>query len=102
MLHDKRSLYRGKIQKVPCRQLWQRLYIAYNGDIHMCCADYQGQEILGNIANDSIYSVWHSNRLNEIRQYHLDGEYYKISLCEKCPSNFEADFWGWLDEEERL
>jgi radical SAM protein with 4Fe4S-binding SPASM domain len=101
MVRDRRKLYKGELKKVPCRQLWQRLYVAYNGDIHMCCADYKGREVLGNISRNTIHSIWHSKRLNQIRQYHMALEFNKIPVCMACPSNYEADFWGWLDEEER-
>lgn len=101
MLRDKRKLYKGELKKVPCRQLWQRLYIAYNGDIHMCCADYKGQEVLGNISKNTIHSIWHSKRLNQLRNHHMALEFDKIPVCKACPSNYEADFWGWLEEDER-
>jgi len=47
----------------PCRIGHTHLYLAANGDIHLCW-DYPP---IGNIAEDSIPAVWSSNKAEELR-----------------------------------
>lgn len=51
-----------------CRQLYQRLVIANNGDVHPCCSNYGYSLILGNIYKESIGEIWNKNKTKELRE----------------------------------
>jgi len=67
-----------------CPDLWQRLIITVNGYVGMCCGDHRVIEVLGNVNEDSIEDIWHSERLNEVRNLHIEGESHKIEACRIC------------------
>lgn len=63
------------------------IYIMFNGDVVLCCMDYNREVVLGNITRQSIYEIWNSKLYNEIR----DKIYFKKSkgnqdefLCNRC------------------
>ena len=39
---------------LPCLRLWQTFTILWNGDVSLCCMDYDGKVILGNVKDDSL------------------------------------------------
>jgi len=73
-------------EKFPCTEIWHRLSIAYNGDVTVCCQDYDLDLNIGNLKDFDIGSLWHSNALNELRERHkrLD---FKGLICETCTAN---------------
>jgi MoaA/NifB/PqqE/SkfB family radical SAM enzyme len=76
-----------KLEHFPCPQIWQRLMICWDGEIRMCCGDWYGEIVLGNAKKDSIYKVWHGDKLKEIRRIHSEGKFDKIPLCSRCEVN---------------
>ena len=67
-----------------CSQLYQRLFIHYDGKIGLCCTDYDAELNLGNAWNTNIKDVWLGNKIQKIRKLHERGEWYKVKLCRKC------------------
>lgn len=67
-----------------CPQLWQRMAIWWDGTILPCNHDDDGLLSLGNVSEVSIGSVWDSEKLNEIRDFHKKGEAHLISACDGC------------------
>lgn len=51
----------------PCPQPYQRLVIYHDGSVHPCCHWYGATMILGNIASDSIYEIWNSKKMKDLR-----------------------------------
>jgi radical SAM protein with 4Fe4S-binding SPASM domain len=72
----------------PCDRLWRTLTVLVNGDVALCCQDYRGQEILGNVANETIESIWNSQRYRELRQLHRNSEQQQIAVCKDCVKCF--------------
>jgi radical SAM protein with 4Fe4S-binding SPASM domain len=51
-----------------CSQPFQRLTIYYDGSVHPCC-NWPGATLdVGNIYNDSIYNIWNSDKMKELRK----------------------------------
>lgn len=76
-----------KIEHFPCSQIWQRLMICWDGEVRMCCGDWYGEYVLGNIKKASIYNIWHGKKLNKIRKIHSKGDFNKMPLCARCEVN---------------
>jgi MoaA/NifB/PqqE/SkfB family radical SAM enzyme len=74
----------------PCRQLWVRMYVLWNGDITFCCMDHEGTEVMGNAKRDSLLDVWQGEKFRKFRELHLKGRQHEISLCSKCTT-----YWRW-------
>ena len=69
---------------LPCGYLWTRMVVYWNGDVTLCCRDYNGELNLGNVADTSIKDIWNGPRMQELRRMHLDGRRHEISVCGHC------------------
>lgn len=79
---DKEIVY---IDNFSCPQLYQRLVIGADGLVMMCSNDEENESIIGNANTESIYSIWHGEKLNKIRKIHKMKDGFKnISVCKKC------------------
>jgi radical SAM protein with 4Fe4S-binding SPASM domain len=72
------------IQPNSCMQPWQRMTIAWNGEMYPCPSDFLGKCKLGNLRNNTIWSAWHHPMMNYIRKQLKHG---RVSfLCKDCSS----------------
>ena len=68
-----------------CPQHYQRLVIGADGLVMMCSNDEEGTVIVGDANIESIYGIWHGEKLNKIREQHnkING-FMEIPVCRKC------------------
>jgi MoaA/NifB/PqqE/SkfB family radical SAM enzyme len=86
-LKDRRVEKRPLERKVPCRELWLKLQVLWNGDVTVCCIDYDGKLKIGKVPNDSLNELWSGRRLQRMREIHRAREFKKIPICNKCDSD---------------
>ena len=68
-----------------CPQLYQRIFVASDGNVMMCNSDEYGQYIIGNAYEKSIHEIWHGSKLNEIRSIHKKNNGFKeLEICRRC------------------
>lgn len=73
----------------PCARLWRTLTVLANGDVALCCLDYDGQHLLGHIdAGTPLRDVWQGPAYQEIRQRHRDARQCDIALCKDCSKSY--------------
>jgi radical SAM protein with 4Fe4S-binding SPASM domain len=83
----KNWLRNWKIRK-PCDRVWRTLTILINGDVALCCLDYSGKEVLGNVREQTIAEIWNNPRYREVRDAHRKSEQEKLSLCKDCTKSY--------------
>ncbi len=66
-----------------CNRLFEQAYILSNGDVVLCCVDWERTTILGNLKNQSLEEIWNSPRFMEIRKRYLEGDLDGL-LCKRC------------------
>ena len=66
-----------------CKRLFTQAYILYNGDMVLCCADWERTTILGNVKEKSVEEVWNGKEATAIRKKFLSGD-TKDLLCHSC------------------
>ncbi|QCH26959.1 radical SAM/SPASM domain-containing protein [Clostridium tyrobutyricum] len=71
-------------KKFACSQLWQRMFISWNGDVVPCCVDSEKEIFINNVNKVSIKNIWNSSKYNNLRENHKNGEWYKENRCKKC------------------
>jgi len=81
------------IKRPPCRLLWTELVVSWNGEVPLCCRDYDNNIVLGNLRNQTIKDVWTGEKIEKIRQSHLNGN-FEIPLCKDC--NYYSVWWEGL------
>jgi len=84
------SFNSDSIKKSHCLRLWQTMVIGWNGKVGLCCDDWAGEVILGDMNTSGIRDIWFGKMLQEIRRYHLKGEYEKVPICANCDSWMEG------------
>lgn len=72
----------------PCDRLWRTMTVLVNGDVALCCLDYSGKEVLGNVHDDGMIDIWNNARYNELRRLHRESRQSEIPLCGNCTKCF--------------
>ncbi len=68
-----------------CPQLYQRLIVAADGQVMACSNDEDNMNVIGNILNESVYSIWHGENLTKMRELHKQENGFKqCEVCRKC------------------
>lgn len=67
-----------------CPQLYQRFVIGSDGKVLLCANDENGKYILGDVNNESVYSLWHGDRINKVRELQKRGEFKDVEVCRTC------------------
>lgn len=76
----------GAQKRHPCFLLWKMMAIGWNGDVGVCCYDFNFPYILGNLNKQKIVDVWNGEKYRKLREIHTKGEFGKLSLCKNCTS----------------
>lgn len=76
-----------KIRK-PCDRLWRTFTILVNGDVALCCLDYSGKVLLGNVGEDSIREIWNNQKYQKLRSRHRRSKQHRIELCNDCSKSY--------------
>lgn len=74
-----------KRKPLPCGHIFEYMNIASNGDMVLCCLDYNHDFNLGNV-RDGVMKVWHGERFNKIRRNQINGIFPK--MCKKCENEY--------------
>lgn len=90
-----------------CGAPFSEVSILWNGDVVLCCYDYDGFNIIGNVHEKSLSEIWHDIKVNEVRRLFRSGQSWKLPLCAGCfqaPHNFseKQDFTRKGYEEESV
>lgn len=72
----------------PCENLWDRMYVWFDGKVNPCDADYKSYLSYGNVSNSKILDVWHDEKIKKIREDHLNNSRLKHNPCDRCGSTF--------------
>jgi radical SAM protein with 4Fe4S-binding SPASM domain len=70
---------------IPCTRALNTMSILWDGRVAICCRDYEGEFLLGNVAESSVAATWNSEVAREARWKHLEGRRGQIGICRYCP-----------------
>lgn len=80
----------------PCYMLWRDMVLFVDGRVTLCCYDYDGSMILGDASKQSLKEIWMGEKLAQIRNLHLRGEFEKIPICANCNAwKMLSSPWWW-------
>jgi len=66
----------------PCYRMWQTFTVLWDGRVSLCCADFDGRHILGDLRTSSIAEIWNGPAYREVRRQHLQSGGPEI--CRSC------------------
>lgn len=81
---ERKRIKREKNKNFACAQLWQRMFVSWNGNVVVCCADVKMEYQVGDARKESIYDIWKNEKYQHIRKMHMAGNYSGIPICGKC------------------
>jgi len=73
-----------KKRLLPCFRIWRTFTVLCDGRVALCCLDYDGKVILGDLNKQTISEIYHGPKLKEIQKKHLNWEYEKVPMCLNC------------------
>ena len=86
--------FKGPMKIKPdfiCQYPWERIVIGFNGQTQ-CCTGWNADDIiLGNIEDSSIYQMWHSDQMNNIRKIHTAECRMDLNSCANCRHGAQGD-----------
>lgn len=74
----------GVAHTKPCYWLWNMMSIAWNGDVQLCCMDYEASSLNVNVHERSVADIWNSRKMAEMRDKHTALAYHEMPLCNDC------------------
>jgi radical SAM protein with 4Fe4S-binding SPASM domain len=68
----------------PCNGIYERLLVAWNGQVPQCNGDFDCERSLGDLNSDSITEIWNCDQLQAVRRIHQEGQFEKLPMCLHC------------------
>lgn len=76
-------------KKKACRDRWRILVVLWDGRVTPCCADYDGELILGQAKETPLACIFNGPAMRKLRREHLQRRW--SGLCSRCIL-YEADY----------
>jgi radical SAM protein with 4Fe4S-binding SPASM domain len=67
-----------------CERLYHYVTILADGRVALCCFDSNGEYILGDVRNQTIDEVWHSQEFAQVRRQLCERKFDQLHLCARC------------------
>lgn len=76
-----------KLIKIACPNLWMGMRINWNGDVVLCCQDYEGRVVLGNVNDQTLIKIWNNKTIHYYRKCHTNFSFKQLRICKECDIN---------------
>lgn len=98
---------RDKNMPKVCAYPFHTMAIQSDGKVVCCCVDWKRKTYVGDVTKESLYNIWHGEKMRALRCAHLSGERQKIESCANClklPAGgvYDADNLDSLSVDEYL
>jgi len=74
--------------KDPCENLWDRMYVWFDGKVNPCDSDYKSYLSYGNAKEYSLKELWNNKIISNTRNQHLNKDRTKLNPCDRCGVTF--------------
>ncbi|MBA4383424.1 MAG: radical SAM protein [Anaerolinea sp.] len=69
----------------PCPRPASQLVVNWRGDVVLCCNDYYGKYLFGNVEEKGLINIWQSHKYSKFKDTLLkSGGRKEIDLCKEC------------------
>ena len=89
-LEDRSYSDLSPLVRTPCWHLQRDLVVLADGNVAFCKQDYNGENKVGSLAENSIFEIWNSKEKFFLDDYKLN--YCKNPDCEKCDEWYTFNF----------
>ena len=66
----------------PCYRPWLTFTVLWDGRVSLCCADFDGKTVLGNLNTSTIQEIWNAEPYRNARRQHLESG--GPDICRSC------------------
>ena len=66
------TLHQQSDVNYPCYRPWLTFTVLWDGRVSLCCADFDGHTILGDMNTSTIKEIWNNERYLSVRREHLE------------------------------
>ena len=73
-----------KTKIIPCTFPWYSLTVFYDGKVHLCPQDFEGEILLGDLNKENIREVFNGKRIKEVRDRFAKRDVKGMDPCEGC------------------
>jgi radical SAM protein with 4Fe4S-binding SPASM domain len=78
---------REDVHRIPCPRVLYQVDVMVDGTVPLCCVDGHGKVAFGNLNEESIVEMWHSDKRIYYREMHESLQFDKLELCADCSVN---------------
>lgn len=78
-------------ERKPCRKVFTDMIIYWDGQIALCCYDWNEQLDFGDIRKNSLQEIWNGEKYERIRRMHLNNAIEDDVLCKDC-HHWKSDY----------
>jgi len=84
-----------KKKRWACAVLWRCITVDVNGNLIMCCRDYESKIKFGNLLKQKAKEIFEGEKINKIRKKQLK-EDFSMPICNRCDNSFDSslDWWN--------
>lgn len=73
------------MESFTCPQQYQRLVIGADGLVMKCSNDEENREVIGDANKETVYELWHGEKMNAVRALHKEDQgFLKSEVCRRC------------------
>jgi MoaA/NifB/PqqE/SkfB family radical SAM enzyme len=77
-----RTLQGSANGRFPCYRQWLTFTVLWDGRVALCCADFDGRVILGDMRTSAIRDIWNADAYRRVRREHLQSG--GPGICRSC------------------
>lgn len=81
---DGREYYKPDKISGICNYPWRTMIILNDGRVVICCFDYNGVQVVGDVNKNDIKEIWNNEKYKQVRDDFKELRYDKYSICMKC------------------
>ena len=74
--------------KDPCENLWDRMYVWFDGKVNPCDADYKSYLSYGSAKEYDLKELWNNKAISKTREQHIKKNRNEINPCDRCGVTF--------------
>jgi len=82
-------------ERYPCLTIWEQLTILADGKVAVCCYDFNGKNIIGDLNKQTVAEVFNGPRIRTLRLMQARGK-FNIPPCNTCVE------WSWQPKKVSL
>jgi MoaA/NifB/PqqE/SkfB family radical SAM enzyme len=76
------TLHQQSDVNYPCYRPWLTFTVLWDGRVALCCADFDGHTVLGDLNTHSIQEIWNNDAYRAVRREHLESG--GPDVCRSC------------------